>query len=94
MKKIKYFIVLCCINFSFGSEGGGFFEQWFMPDTALFLWSVITFLIVLGIGFVTYYLVRHPIKSLKVFAGGIGLLALGSLVTFVFLYGLFYWGSL
>jgi F-type H+-transporting ATPase subunit b len=49
MKTIKYFIVLCCINFSFGSEGGGFFEQWFMPDTALFLWSVVTFLIVLGI---------------------------------------------
>ena len=49
MKTIKYVIVLCCINFSFASAGGGFFEQWFMPDTALFLWSVITFLIVLGI---------------------------------------------
>jgi F-type H+-transporting ATPase subunit b len=49
MGKIKYFIVLCCINFLFSSEGGGFFELWFLPDTALFLWSVITFLIVLGI---------------------------------------------
>ena len=49
MKKIKYFIVLCCINFSFASAGGGFFEQWFMPDTALFLWSIVTFLIVLSI---------------------------------------------
>jgi F-type H+-transporting ATPase subunit b len=49
MNKLKYFIVLSCVGFSFGSEGGGFFEQWFMPDTALFLWSVITFLIVLGI---------------------------------------------
>jgi len=49
MKKIKYLVVLCCINFSFASDDGGFFEQWFMPDTALFIWSVITFLIVLGI---------------------------------------------
>ena len=49
MDKLKYFFVLCCISFSFGSSDGGFFEQWFMPDTALFLWSVITFLIVLGI---------------------------------------------
>jgi F-type H+-transporting ATPase subunit b len=50
MKPIKCFIVLlCCVNFLFSSEGGGFFEQWFMPDTALFLWSVVTFLIVLGI---------------------------------------------
>ena len=49
MNKLKYFFILCCVGFSFGSEGGGFFEQWFMPDTALFLWSVVTFLIVLGI---------------------------------------------
>ena len=49
MNTLKYFIVLCYISFSFGSQDGGFFEQWFMPDTALFLWSVITFLIVLGI---------------------------------------------
>ena len=49
MKKIKYFTVLCCINFSFASSDGGFFEQWFLPDKALFIWSVITFLIVLGI---------------------------------------------
>ena len=49
MNKIKYLFFLCCINLSFGSEGGGFFEQWFLPDTALFLWSIVTFLIVLGI---------------------------------------------
>ena len=49
MNTLKYFIALCYISFSFGSQDGGFFEQWFMPDTALFLWSVITFLIVLGI---------------------------------------------
>ena len=49
MNTLKYFVTLCCISFSFGSQDGGFFEQWFMPDTALFLWSVITFLIVLGI---------------------------------------------
>ena len=49
MIKLKYCIVLCSTNFLFSSEGGGFFEQWFMPDTALFLWSVVTFLIVLGI---------------------------------------------
>jgi len=49
MNKLKYFFILCCVSFSFGSSDGGFFEQWFMPDTALFLWSVVTFLIVLGI---------------------------------------------
>ena len=49
MNKLKYYIVLCCISFSFCSEDGGFFEQWFLPDPALFLWSVVTFLIVLGI---------------------------------------------
>ena len=49
MNRLKYFIVLCCINFLFSSDDGGFLEQWFMPDTALFLWTVITFLIVLGI---------------------------------------------
>ena len=49
MNILKYFIVLCYISFSFGSEDSGFFEQWFMPDTALFLWSVVTFLIVLAI---------------------------------------------
>jgi len=49
MNRLKYFIVLCCINFLFSSGDGGFLEQWFMPDTALFLWTVITFLIVLGI---------------------------------------------
>ena len=49
MNKLKYFILLGCFSFLFSSEGGGFLEQWFMPDTALFLWSVVTFLIVLGI---------------------------------------------
>ena len=57
MKKIKYFILLCCINFSFASEDAGFFEQWFLPDPGLFIWTVITFLIVLGIilGGITFY---------------------------------------
>ena len=49
MNKLKYFIVLCGLNVLYSSDGCGFLEQWFMPDTALFLWTVITFLIVLVI---------------------------------------------
>ena len=49
MKKLRYFIVLGCFSFVFSSGKDGFLNQWFMPDVALFLWSVVTFLIVLAI---------------------------------------------
>jgi len=51
------------------------------------------FAVVLLVGFLTYYLVRHPIKSLKVFAGGMGLLVLGGTVILMFLWALFRWGA-
>ena len=47
MSKIKYFIVLCFINLSFASTD--WFGEWFLPDPGLFIWTVITFLIVLAI---------------------------------------------
>ena len=45
-----------------------------------------TFIIfLLVVGFLTYWLIRHPIKSLK-FSGAIGgLLLLGLFITFVFI---------
>ena len=46
MNKIKYFIFLCFINLSFAAD---WFSEWFLPDPGLFIWTVITFLIVLGI---------------------------------------------
>ena len=46
MNKIKYFIFLCLINFSFAAD---WFNEWFVPDPGLFIWTVITFLIVLAI---------------------------------------------
>ena len=46
MNKIKYFIFLCFINLSFAAD---WFGEWFLPDPGLFIWTVITFLIVLGI---------------------------------------------
>ena len=46
MNKIKYLIFLCCINLSFAAD---WFNEWFLPDPGLFIWTVITFLVVLGI---------------------------------------------
>ena len=46
MNKIKYLIFLCCINLSFAAD---WFNEWFLPDPGLFIWTVITFLIVLAI---------------------------------------------
>ena len=46
MNKIKYLFFLCCINLSFAAD---WFNQWFLPDPGLFIWTVITFLIVLAI---------------------------------------------
>ena len=49
---------------------------------------MIEFLIILlAVGFLTYYFVRHPIKSLKIAGAGIGLMLLGVL-TLVALIGL------
>ena len=46
MRKLKYFICICCINLSFAAD---WFNEWFLPDPGLFIWTVITFLIVLAI---------------------------------------------
>jgi len=46
MNKIKYLFFLCCFNLSFAAD---WFNEWFLPDPGLFIWTVITFLIVLGI---------------------------------------------
>ena len=40
----------------------------------------------LVVGFAIYYLVRHPIKSLKFTVATLGLLLLGALGTFGFFY--------
>ena len=48
---------------------------------------MITLLItLLAVGFAIYYLVRHPIKTLKFTAATLGLLLLGALGTFGFFY--------
>ena len=45
-----------------------------------------TFIIfLLVVGFITYWLIRHPIKTMKFTAAIIGLLLLGLLMTFVFI---------
>ena len=46
MNIIRYFIFLCCINLSFAAD---WLEAWLLPDPGLFIWTVITFLIVLAI---------------------------------------------
>jgi len=46
MYNLKYFIFLCCINLSFAAD---WFNEWFLPDPGLFIWTVITFLLVLAI---------------------------------------------
>jgi F-type H+-transporting ATPase subunit b len=46
MNRLKYFICFLCINFSFAAD---WFNEWFLPDPGLFIWTVITFLIVLAI---------------------------------------------
>jgi len=46
MNIIRYLIFLCCISLSFAAD---WLEAWLLPDPGLFLWTVITFLIVLGI---------------------------------------------
>ena len=35
------------------------------------------FIIILAVGFVVYYLIRHPFKSIKILAGGVALMLLG-----------------
>jgi F-type H+-transporting ATPase subunit b len=46
MNKLKYFIFLVSINPLFSAD---WFNEWFLPDPGLFIWTVITFLIVLAI---------------------------------------------
>jgi len=46
MNKLKYFIFLLSINPLFSAD---WFNEWFLPDPGLFIWTVITFLIVLAI---------------------------------------------
>ena len=48
INKILFFLFLTSCLFSSGS-GGSWIEDWLYPDTGLFFWSVITFLIVFGI---------------------------------------------
>ena len=48
INKILFFLFLISCLFSSGS-GGSWFESWLYPDTGLFFWSVITFLIVFAI---------------------------------------------
>ena len=43
-------------------------------------------LIILAVGFVIYYLVRHPIKTIKYSVAFLGLLLLGALGIFGFFY--------
>ena len=46
MNKLKYFIFLFSITLLFSAD---WFNEWFLPDPGLFIWTVITFLIVLVI---------------------------------------------
>ena len=46
MNRLKYFIILCSLNYSFAAD---WLNEWFLPDPGLFIWTVITFLIVLTI---------------------------------------------
>ena len=46
MNKLKYFIFLFNITPLFSAD---WFNEWFLPDPGLFIWTVITFLIVLVI---------------------------------------------
>ena len=48
INKILFFIFLTNCLFS-SASGGNWFESWLYPDTGLFFWSVITFLIVFAI---------------------------------------------
>ena len=50
MNKFKYFIFLFSITPLFSAEkSADWFNEWFLPDPGLFIWTVITFLIVLVI---------------------------------------------
>ena len=42
-------------------------------------------ILLLVVGFITFWLIRHPIKSLKFTGAIVGLLLLGLLMTFVFI---------
>ena len=46
MNKLKYFIYMCSINVLFAS-GGNWIDDWLLPDTALTLWTIVTFLVLL-----------------------------------------------
>ena len=48
INKILLFLFSISYLFSSGSEGS-WFDDWLYPDTGLFFWSIITFLIVFGI---------------------------------------------
>jgi len=45
------------------------------------------FIIILAVGFVVYYLIRHPIKSIKIIAGGVALMLLGLVAISAFTFG-------
>jgi hypothetical protein len=48
------------------------------------------FIIILAVGFVVYYLIRHPIKSIKIIAGGVALMLLGLVTISAFTFGMVY----
>ena len=48
MKKIFSLILLFSTLFS-GQEGGNWLDNWLIPESGLFIWSVITFLIVFAV---------------------------------------------
>ena len=49
-----------------------------------------TFIIILAVGFVVYYLIRHHIKSIKILAGGVALMLLGLVTISAFTFGMVY----
>ena len=49
MNKLKYFIYISAFNniLVAGDGGGGWINDWLMPDTGLTLWTIVTFLLLL-----------------------------------------------
>jgi len=49
-----------------------------------------TLIIILAVGFVVYYLIRHPIKSIKILASGVALMLLGLVSISALTFGMIY----
>ena len=47
-------------------------------------------IIVLAVGFVVYYFIRHPLKSIKILAGGVALMLLGLVAISAVTFGMIY----